>query len=76
MATEPKVELLPNTVINNKYILISRLGQGSFGEVFQAILKDNPQVKVAIKFQYINHRPVVLDSEIPVFKCVQSLYLQ
>jgi serine/threonine protein kinase len=61
-------------ILSNKYELVKKIGEGSFGFVFSARLKDtNSSPIYAVKFEDVNSEQKVLHIELNGLDVMQSL---
>ena len=79
MADSLKGDIRPGAVIDTKYRITKKIGEGSFGEIFAAIslpAPNNPAPpEVAIKFEKIFTGKKLLESESQTLSVLNGLYI-
>ena len=64
----------PNSVFRGKYRIIKKLGEGSFGYVYQAIYTSSGQsIDIAMKFERERHNVFLVDSEHAILNKLKSV---
>ena len=79
MATSLKGDIRPGVLIDSKYRIIKKIGEGSFGEIFAALSLPTPNSsappEVAIKFEKIFTGKKLLESESQTLSILNGSYL-